>query len=52
LHALYPVYGFDKHKGYPTAAHLEALREHGVITEIYRSSYAPVRKLLLDGAGQ
>ena len=51
LHARFPMYGLDKHKGYPTAAHLAALREHGVVREIYRSSYAPVRRLL-DGAGQ
>ncbi len=48
LHALYPHYGLDRHKGYPTAAHLAALREHGVI-RIYRRSFAPVR-LLLDGS--
>jgi len=51
LHARYPMYGLDRHKGYPTAAHLAALREHGVVREIYRSSYAPIR-LLLNGAGQ
>ena len=51
LHARYPMYGLDKHKGYPTAAHLAALREHGVVREIYRSTYAPVRRLL-EGAGQ
>ena len=51
LHARFPMYGLDKHKGYPTAAHLAALREHGVVREIYRSSYAPVRRLL-EGAGQ
>lgn len=51
LHQRYPMYGLDKHKGYPTAAHLAALREHGVVREIYRSSYAPVRRLL-QGAGQ
>jgi ribonuclease HII len=50
LHARYPMYGLDRHKGYPTTAHLAALREHGVVREIYRSSYAPVRALL--GAGQ
>lgn len=49
LHLRYPMYGLDKHKGYPTAAHLAALREHGVIREIYRSSYAPVRRLLEEG---
>lgn len=45
LHLLYPHYGLDRHKGYPTAAHLAALSEHGV-TEIHRRSYAPIRKLL------
>lgn len=42
LHQLYPQYGFDRHKGYPTAVHLEALRCHGV-TEIHRKSFAPVK---------
>ena len=28
-HEIYPVYGFDRHKGYGTAQHLEALRLHG-----------------------
>jgi ribonuclease HII len=45
LHQLYPNYGLDRHKGYPTAAHLAALQQHGV-SEIHRRSYAPVRKLL------
>lgn len=45
LHAQYPQYGLDRHKGYPTAAHLAALREHGVVG-IYRRSFAPVRDLL------
>lgn len=29
LHRLYPQYGFDRHKGYPTADHRAALRQHG-----------------------
>lgn len=45
LHLLYPQYGLDRHKGYPTAEHLAALREHGV-TGIYRRSFRPVRELL------
>ncbi len=45
LHQTYPQYGFDQHKGYPTALHLERLREHGV-SPVHRRSYAPVRKLL------
>jgi len=42
----YPGYNLAKNKGYPTKEHLEALRERGVIKEIYRLSYAPVEKLL------
>jgi len=42
LHALYPQYGLDRHKGYSTAEHLEAIRVHGVC-EIYRQSFTPVR---------
>ena len=45
LHQLYPHYGLDRHKGYPTVAHLAALERHGV-TEIHRRSYAPIRRLL------
>ena len=45
LHEQYPQYGFAEHKGYPTAAHLAALREHGV-TEIHRRSFKPVREML------
>jgi ribonuclease HII len=45
LHQLYPQYGLDRHKGYPTSAHLAALERHGV-AEIHRRSYAPIRKLI------
>jgi ribonuclease HII len=45
LHQLYPHYGFDQHKGYPTEMHLERLRMHGV-SPVHRRSYAPVRVLL------
>lgn len=45
LHGQYPYYGFDQHKGYPTALHLERLRLHGV-SPVHRKSYAPVRALL------
>ncbi len=41
----YPGYGFEKHKGYPTALHREALTRLGV-TEIHRRSFGPVAKLL------
>ncbi len=42
LHLEYPQYGFDRHKGYPTALHLEALRRHGA-SAIHRRSFAPVK---------
>jgi len=45
LHAVYPHYGFDRHKGYGTAAHLAALRRHGP-TPAHRKSFAPVRAQL------
>ena len=45
LHAHYPHYGFDRHKGYPSAAHRAALLTHGPCPE-HRRSYAPVRALL------
>ena len=38
LHETYPVYGFDKHKGYGTKAHYAALMEHGQCPE-HRESY-------------
>ena len=44
----YPGYGFAAHKGYPTAAHLQALRTLGV-TPVHRRSFGPVKKLLAGG---
>ena len=41
----FPVYGFAKHKGYGTQAHMEALREYGPCRE-HRRSFAPVAKLI------
>lgn len=48
LHAHYPDYRFDLHKGYPTAAHLAALREHGP-SAVHRRSFRPVKALLKGG---
>ncbi|MFN5512049.1 MAG: ribonuclease HII [Burkholderiales bacterium] len=45
LHERFPQYGFDVHKGYPTAAHRAALVRHGV-SPVHRRSFAPVRRLL------
>lgn len=50
LHAHYPQYGFDRHKGYGTADHLAALRRHGA-SPVHRVSFAPV-KAVLAGGGQ
>ena len=45
LHAQYPMYGFDRHMGYPTAAHFQALEEHGA-SPVHRRSFGPVAKQL------
>lgn len=45
LHQIYPDYGFDRHKGYPTADHLAAIARHG-ITPLHRRSFGPVRKAI------
>lgn len=45
LHDLLPQYGFDRHKGYPTAAHLAALQAHGV-SVAHRRSFGPVRTVI------
>lgn len=44
---IYPEYGFAKHKGYGTKAHMQALNENGV-TPLHRVSFAPIRKLLSE----
>ena len=43
----HPEYGFEIHKGYPTPAHLAALRQHGPCVE-HRRSFGPVAQLELD----
>lgn len=44
LDRLYPEYGFQKHKGYPTKQHLENLHRFGLLP-IYRHSYRPVKEM-------
>jgi len=51
LHGRYPQYGFDAHKGYPTAAHLAALREHGV-SAVHRKTFKPVRQFAANHSGE
>lgn len=43
LDKIYPQYGLAKHKGYPTKAHLEALKKHGP-APIYRKTFGPVKE--------
>ena len=47
LAATYPAYGFERHKGYGTKAHLDALRRHGPCPA-HRRSFAPVAQLSLE----
>lgn len=46
LHREFPEYGFDRHAGYGTKAHLQAIHEHG-ITIHHRRTFAPVTQLEL-----
>jgi len=46
LDKAYPGYGFAIHKGYPTAAHLQALIALGP-SPVHRHSFAPIRRLLV-----
>ncbi|MFT4413545.1 ribonuclease HII [Fredinandcohnia humi] len=43
----YPQYGFEKHMGYGTPYHMEALKQHGVTNE-HRKSFGPVRDLVVN----
>ena len=51
LHRLHPQYGFCQHKGYPTAVHMAALREHGACPE-HRLSFGPVAKVIQSQQGK
>lgn len=48
VHTQWPMYGFDAHKGYLTAAHLAALQQYGPCP-VHRRTYAPIRALLEAG---
>ncbi|CCB88638.1 ribonuclease HII [Simkania negevensis] len=45
LHLKWPQYGFDKHKGYATRAHLQAIQKHGPCP-IHRKSFEPIKSIL------
>lgn len=44
----FPEYGFGKHKGYPTKAHIEAINKYGLLDN-YRFTFGPVHDLILKG---
>jgi len=46
MHEKYPVYGFDRHKGYGTGYHIDALKKYGPC-DIHRKSFKPVKELLV-----
>lgn len=41
----YPQYGFEKHKGYGTKFHLDAIKQWG-ICDIHRKSFAPIKNMI------
>lgn len=41
----YPEYGFSKHKGYPTKAHIEAVYKYGIL-DIHRKTYKPISEMV------
>lgn len=43
---IYPMYGFERHAGYPTAAHLAALEAHGP-SPVHRKTFGPVQRILI-----
>jgi len=45
LHTQYPLYGFNQHMGYPTEAHMQALKQYGPCEE-HRRTFSPVRDLI------
>ena len=49
IHETHPEYNFAKHKGYPTAAHMSALAQHGVCSW-HRRSFGPVSRVISGGS--
>jgi ribonuclease HII len=47
----YPAYGFARHKGYPTAEHLAAIEQYGVLP-IHRKTFGPVKRWLQQHQGE
>mmetsp|Transcript_21803 Transcript_21803/g.47606 ORF Transcript_21803/g.47606 Transcript_21803/m.47606 type:complete len:526 (+) Transcript_21803:3-1580(+) len=49
--AMYPEYNLAQHKGYPTAAHMAAVRTHGA-SPIHRRTFAPLKHMSFDNEGR
>lgn len=47
----YPEYGYAKHKGYPTKAHIEAVKKYGV-KDFYRKTFAPISSIIEEEKGR
>lgn len=47
----YPEYNLSQHKGYPTAAHMAAVRKHGA-SPIHRRTFAPLKHMTFDDDGK
>lgn len=45
LDEIYPEYGFGKHKGYPTKAHIGAVKKYGVL-DFYRKTFSPISEII------
>jgi len=45
LDKIYPEYGYAKHKGYPTKAHIEAVKKYGV-KDFYRFTFSPISEII------
>ena len=51
LDKIFPMYEFKKNKGYPTKAHMEAIKKYGIIKE-HRKTFGPVRDYILENGGK
>lgn len=45
----YPNYLFEKHKGYGTKKHIEAIKEYGIIKGLHRENFEPIKSFLKEG---
>ena len=48
---MYPEYNLSQHKGYPTAAHMEAVKQFGA-SPIHRRTFAPLKRMKFDADGK